>query len=184
LKAAGEARTIVVTSRGHRLSDVHWDDPNYKERTYNKWEAYGQSKTAAALFAVELDRRGRQHGVRAFSVHPGSIVTNLSRYLSDEEMGAMGAIDKSGRRAFAAYDDDRKTIPEGAATIVWCAVGEELRGKGGVYCENGDIANRIDGGNPADGALSGVMPWAVDPDAASKLWLLAERLTGTTFLAE
>src|SRR5690606_10115985 len=82
LKAAGEARTIVVTSRGHRLSDIHWDDLDYKERPYDKWEAYGQSKTAAALFAVELDRRGRQHGVRTYAVHPGSIVTNLSRYLS------------------------------------------------------------------------------------------------------
>ncbi|GAB1529000.1 MULTISPECIES: SDR family NAD(P)-dependent oxidoreductase [Brevibacillus] len=140
LKRANGARVVSVSSGGHRLGSIHFEDPNYLHRAYNKWEAYGQSKTANALFALELDKRGKPHHVRAFSVHPGTIVTELSRHLSNEELSASGVIDIQGRRAFSELTEERKTVPEGAATIVWCAVSNQLDGKGGVYCQNIDIA--------------------------------------------
>lgn len=179
LEAAGEARVVSVSSRGHRFSAVDFADPNYTEREYKKWEAYGQSKTANVLFAVELDKRGQQAGVRAFAVHPGSIVTDLARNLTDDELRAMGAIDDNNQRAYTEYDAERKTIQEGAATIVWCAASRQLDGKGGVYCENVDIAKAVD----AEAAEpEGVRPWAIDPEAAKRLWSLSEQLNGVRFL--
>lgn len=181
LKRANGARVVSVSSGGHRLGNIDFEDPNYLRRPYSKWEAYGQSKTANALFALELDKRGKPHHVRAFSVHPGSIVTNLSRYLSDEEMGAFGVIDVQGRRTFSELTEERKTVPEGAATIVWCAVSDQLDGKGGVYCQNVDIAPLVPIeliGNPG---VSGVCPWAADELVAKQLWSLSEELTGVSF---
>ncbi|MFS0726761.1 oxidoreductase [Paenibacillus sp. 1P07SE] len=182
LQLAGEARVISVSSGAHRLSPIHFEDPNYRDRPYDKWEAYGQSKTANALLALELDRRAKSHGVRAFSVHPGSIVTDLSRHLSDEEMREMGALDEEGRRAYSETTEERKTVPEGAATIVWCATSSQLEGKGGVYCQNIDIApllSSIDG--VRDHNLPGVSYWAADGQAAAQLWSLSEALTGVSF---
>jgi len=183
LKRAKNARVVSVSSGAHRMSPIHFEDPNYLHRPYSKWEAYGQSKTANALFALELDIRGKAHGVRAFSVHPGSIVTDLSRHLSDEEMREMGAIDERGRRAYTETTEERKTVPEGAATIVWCAVSRQLDGRGGVYCQNADISPIV----PADVILNpnapGVSPWAADEQAAARLWTLSEELTGITFLS-
>ncbi|WP_217593933.1 SDR family NAD(P)-dependent oxidoreductase [Cohnella sp. GbtcB17] len=186
LKAAGEARVVIVSSRGHRLGDIRWDDIDYRKGEYEKWAAYGQSKTAASLFAVELDLRGRGRGIRAFAVHPGSIVTNLSQYLTDDEMRGMGALDERGRRTFTAYNDERKTVPEGAATIVWCAASEMLRGKGGVYCENVDIAKLVVAGesNTNDAPRFGVEAYAVDQEAAKRLWSVAESMTGLAFTAD
>ncbi|MUG87140.1 SDR family NAD(P)-dependent oxidoreductase [Paenibacillus timonensis] len=184
LKTAGEARVVIVSSRGHRLGDIRWDDLDYNKGGYEKWAAYGQSKTAASLFAVELDLRGREHGIRAFAVHPGSIVTNLSQFLSDDEMLAMGALDEHGQRTFSGYDDERKTVPEGAATIVWCATSEMLRGKGGVYCENVDIAELIGTGQPDDAPRPGVNEYAVDKDAAKRIWHVAESMTELVFTAD
>ncbi|WGV57734.1 oxidoreductase [Brevibacillus brevis] len=180
LKRANGARVVSVSSGGHRLGNIHIEDPNYLHRSYNKWEAYGQSKTANALFALELDKRGKPHHVRAFSVHPGTIVTELSRHLSNEELSASGVIDIQGRRAFSELTEERKTVPEGAATIVWCAVSNQLDGKGGVYCQNIDIAPLvpIDGGKPG---VPGVCPWAADEQAAKRLWSLSEELTGVSF---
>ncbi|MFA4133278.1 MULTISPECIES: hypothetical protein [unclassified Brevibacillus] len=183
LKRANGARVVSVSSGGHRLGNIHFEDPNYLHRSYNKWEAYGQSKTAKALFALELDKRGKPHHphhVRAFSVHPGTIVTELSRHLSNEELSASGVIDIQGRRAFSELTEERKTVPEGAATIVWCAVSNQLDGKGDVYCQNIDIAPLvpIDGGKPG---VPGVCPWAADVQAAKRLWLLSEELTGVSF---
>ncbi|SET14079.1 oxidoreductase [Paenibacillus sp. NFR01] len=181
LALARGARVIAVSSGGHKLGDIQWDDPNFIRQPYEKWKAYGQSKTAGALFAVELDRRGQAQQVRAFSVHPGSIVTNLSRFLSDDEMDAMGALDHEGKRGYTELNDERKTIPEGAATIVWCAVSPQLDGKGGVYCQNADIASPISPEQlPLPGA-AGVCPWAMDPEAARRLWRLSEELTGVSF---
>ncbi len=108
LKRANGARVVSVSSGGHRLGNIHIEDPNYLHRSYNKWEAYGQSKTANALFALELDKRGKPHHVRAFSVHPGTIVTELSRHLSNEELSASGVIDIQGRRAFSELTEERK----------------------------------------------------------------------------
>lgn len=145
------------------------------------WAAYGQAKTANALFAVELDRRGQLFGVRAFSAHPGSILTDLARHLSDEELQAMGAINEKGERSYTSYNDEQKSIPEGAATIVWCAVSPMLKGKGGVYCENVDIARLVEPGREDSPSQGGVMPWAVDPEAAARLWTVSEQLTGVEF---
>lgn len=177
VKAKG-ARVVSVSSRGHAISGIDFNDPFFETREYEKWTAYGQSKTANALFAVELDKRGKSYGVRAFSVHPGSIVTELSRSLSDDEMRAMGALDEQGQRVFREYNDEFKTISEGAATIVWCAVNKQLEGRGGVYCENVDIAQAVPADNPRG---PGVKPWATNPEFAEQLWNLSEELTGIKF---
>jgi NAD(P)-dependent dehydrogenase (short-subunit alcohol dehydrogenase family) len=167
LKARG-ARVISVSSRGHRRSAVDFEDPHFKTRPYDRWIAYGQSKSANVLFAVALDKRGEQHGVRAFSLHPGGIITGLIRHMSEAELQSMGVHDEQGK---PKENPEFKSIPQGAATQVWCAVSEQLNGMGGVYCEDVDIAKAVaadDAGN------SGVRPWAIDPDLAEKLWKLSE----------
>ncbi|MES2532672.1 MAG: hypothetical protein V4636_16655 [Pseudomonadota bacterium] len=153
-----------------------FDDPHFLRRPYDRWQAYGQSKTANALFAVALDARGAPHNVRAFSVHPGSILTDLARHLSDDDLRAMGVAPGSapGRvpEGLAAGDGgggDYKTIAQGAATGVWCAANLQLEGRGGVYCE--DVAPLV-GVDVVRGAR-GVRAWAADGEAAERLWLLS-----------
>lgn len=177
LKRANGARVVELTSRGHRRSKVHFDDPNFLTRMYDCWVAYGQAKTANALFALELDRRGEPHYVRAFSVHPGSIITGLAKYMTENEIRAVGAIDEEGRPILDP-SKNLKTVEQGAATSVWCATSPRLAGMGGVYCENCDISPALAEGdeNPI-----GVMPWAYDPEAAETLWELSEGLTGVRF---
>ncbi len=177
LKRSGNARVVALSSGAHRFSAIDFDDPNYQRRPYDAWKSYGQSKTANALFALELDRRGAEHGVRAFSVHPGSIRTELTRYVSDEDMEAIGFRDADGNipSHIAALF---KTIEQGAATTVWCATSRQLDGMGGVYCEDCDIAEAL----PADTTeLRGVMSWAMDEEAAARLWTLSEKLLGISF---
>jgi len=174
LRRAEGARVVSVSSRGHRRAGVDFDDPNFARREYDRWVAYGQSKTANALFAVALDAMAERHGVRAFSVHPGGVVTDLSRYMSVDDLRAYGAVDEHGR---PLIDPARnlKTPEQGAATSVWCATNPQLDGLGGVYCENCDIALAV----PADSTADfGVRPWAIDPELADRLWRLSERLTG------
>lgn len=181
LKQSGDARVVAVSSRALRFSGIQWDDPNFERTAYEKWKAYGQSKSANALFAVALDRRGYTHGVRAFSVHPGTIVTDLSRHLSDDEMRALGALDDQGRRVAFEKSREFKTVEQGAATSVWCAASEQLNGRGGVYCEDADIAPAV----PADAPPgAGVLPWAIDPELAERLWVLSEEMTGVKFSIE
>jgi NAD(P)-dependent dehydrogenase (short-subunit alcohol dehydrogenase family) len=166
LRADG-ARVVSLSSRGHIRSGVDFDDPNFERRPYDKWIAYGQSKTANALFAVALDARGEPHRVRAFSVHPGAVVTELMRSMSDEEISA--AVDRA--REVGTF----KTAEQGAATSVWCATSPQLDGMGGVYCEDCDIAQAV----PADFAeQSGVRAWAMDPSLAERLWTMSEEWTG------
>jgi NAD(P)-dependent dehydrogenase (short-subunit alcohol dehydrogenase family) len=177
LVQAGGARIVMLTSGAHRFSAVDLEDPDYRHRPYEKWQAYGQSKTAAALFALELDARGAAFGVRAFSVHPGSIQTGLSGHLAKEDFMAIGALDEDGqlKQDFAELS---KTIEQGAATSVWCATSPQLIGLGGVYCEDCDIANQI----PADSSsLHGVLPWACDAEQARAWWSVSERLVGLEF---
>jgi NAD(P)-dependent dehydrogenase (short-subunit alcohol dehydrogenase family) len=133
--------------------------------------AYGQSKSANSLFAVELDRRGKNHGVRAFAVHPGGILTGLARYMTDEELAVHGIFRENGElRTTAVF----KSVEQGAATSIWCAVSPALSGKGGVYCEDCDIASVV----PDDSKLSsGVRQWAIDKPTAKALWGLSEQLT-------
>jgi len=174
LRRAGGARLVSVSSRGHMLAGVDFDDPNFRTRAYDPWIAYGQSKSANALFAVALDAIGEQHGVRAFSVHPGGVVTDLSRFMSADELRTAGAIDDQGR---PIIDPARnlKTPEQGAATSVWCATSQRLDGLGGLYCEDCDIAVAT----PAESTEQlGVRPWAIDPEFADRLWSLSERLTG------
>ena len=165
------ARVVALSSIGHRRSDINWDDPNYLSRPYDKWEAYGQSKTANSLFAVGYNARFEEHGVTANAVMPGGIMTPLQRYLPKEEMVAMGWMDEEGnvREGF-------KTPEQGASTSVWAAVGEELEGIGGLYLEDCAEAAPWSKDNP----MKGVTPYAIDPEAADRLWALSEEITGVS----
>jgi len=178
----GGARVVSVSSNGHQLSDIHWDDPHF-ERGYDKWQAYGQAKTANVLFAVHLDALGRDAGVRAFAVHPGVILTQLARHLSDEELTALGLVKEDG-----SFADFFRTPEQGAATQVWAATSPRLAGLGGVYCEDCDIAeitepDQAAGEAEVAGLTSGVRPYAVDPEAAARLWELSAGLTGVDAFA-
>jgi len=178
LRQAGGARVVQVSSRAHARGGVSLEDVNYERRPYEGWEGYAQSKSANILFAVELDARGRGDGVRAFSVHPGGIMTNLGRFTPAEHLRAFDIIDAEGKPVVDP-SRDRKSPEQGAATIVWCALSPQLEGKGGVYCEDCDIAEAA----PADGSVgAGVRPWAIDKEIAGKLWTLSEQLTGVKFL--
>lgn len=186
LVRAGDARVVMYSSLAHQFAAVDFDDPNYERRDYDPLQAYGQSKTAVALFAVELDRRAATHGVRAFAVHPGNIAsTGLGTYLKREDMIAAGLLDADGN---PVVDPERrlKTPAQGAATGVWCATSPHLDGRGGVYCEDCDIADLLDAQTPLDffdsGAGRGVMRYAVDPRNAERLWSLSERLSGVRLL--
>ncbi|MBK3732310.1 SDR family NAD(P)-dependent oxidoreductase [Azospirillum brasilense] len=173
--AAGGARVVSVSSRGHQIAGVDFDDLDFARRPYDKWIAYGQSKTANALFAIALDRRGREHGVRAFSLHPGQILTELARHLTAAEIAGFDALDAEGR---PRIDPSRgmKTVAQGAATSVWCATSPRLDGLGGLYCEDCDVA-------PVHSAATGrrgVHPWAADDALAERLWSVSETLNGAS----
>ncbi|SOE95451.1 NAD(P)-dependent dehydrogenase, short-chain alcohol dehydrogenase family [Burkholderia sp. D7] len=173
LTRTGRARVVTLSSGAHRRAAFDFDDPNFQHRPYDKWIAYAQSKTASALFAAALDRRGEPHGIRAFAAHPGRIETGLQRSITIKELQALGYRNEDGE----IPEDQRalyKTVQQGAATTVWCATNPALDGMGGVYCENADIAAAV----PADHAsLDGVLPWAVDQAAAERLWALSETMT-------
>ncbi|MEU0280671.1 SDR family NAD(P)-dependent oxidoreductase [Streptomyces sp. NPDC006195] len=171
----GGARVISLSSSGHRNSPIRWDDMWFAH-DYDKWQAYGQAKTANALFAVELDALGRDSGVRAFSVHPGGILTPLQRHLATEEMVAAGWIDEEGNGLNPAF----KTLEQGAATQVWAATSPRLAGAGGVYCEDCDIAEPASQDTSVTG---GVRAYATDPEQAARLWRLSAELTGVNAFA-
>ncbi|MFJ3223054.1 SDR family NAD(P)-dependent oxidoreductase [Streptomyces sp. NPDC086783] len=173
--APGGARVVSVSSAGHHYSGIRWDDVNWHDG-YDKWEAYGQAKTANALFAVHLDRLGRDTGVRAFSLHPGGILTPLQRHLPKEEMVQRGWIDEDGT---PLNPQGFKTPEQGAATQVWAATSPQLAGRGGVYLEDCDIAEPA----PADGTRTGVCAHATDPEQAARLWRLSAELTGVDAFA-
>ncbi|MBN9388829.1 MAG: SDR family NAD(P)-dependent oxidoreductase [Chloroflexi bacterium] len=171
LANAKNSRVVTLTSFGHRFGNVNLEDPNFLNRPYEKWAAYGQSKSANSLFSVELDRRGQASGIRAFAVHPGRILsTDLMRFMSEEDK--QGAL-RTAIGSTAPNTVFEKTIPQGAATTVWCAVSPQLEGKGGVYCADCDISPVI-AENNQDAA--GVRPWAVDKATAQALWELSEQL--------
>jgi NAD(P)-dependent dehydrogenase (short-subunit alcohol dehydrogenase family) len=172
LAAGGGARVVALTSTGHKRSGIRFDDPMFTHGDYEKWQAYGQAKTANSLFAVELDRLGQGHGVHAFAVHPGGIMTPLQRYLTREEMAGFGWLDENGNPV-----EGFKTPEQGAATSVWAATAPRLSGMGGVYCEDCDIAEPTDPGTPT-ARIRGVDPHAVDAAAATRLWDLSADLTG------
>jgi NAD(P)-dependent dehydrogenase (short-subunit alcohol dehydrogenase family) len=166
-KQAGKAsRLVSLSSIGHRRSDIHWDDPNYRTRPYDKWESYGQAKTANALFAVGFHKRFKDRGVTANAVMPGGIMTPLQRHMTQEEMQAMGWMDETGK-----IRDGFKTPEQGASTSVWAAVGPELEGIGGLYLENCAQAEPWTEATP----WQGVMPHALNPESADRLWALSEQ---------
>ncbi|MFC8343085.1 SDR family NAD(P)-dependent oxidoreductase [Streptomyces sp. NPDC057280] len=172
--APGGARVVSVSSRAHHFSGMRWDDVHWRQG-YDKWEAYGQAKTANVLFAVHLDKLGAGQGVRAFSLHPGGIHTPLQRHIPKEEMIERGWIDEDGT---LLNPGSFKTPQQGAATQVWAATSPQLDGMGGVYLEDCDIAE------PAvDGETSGVKAWATDPEQAARLWELSAELTGVNAFA-
>jgi NAD(P)-dependent dehydrogenase (short-subunit alcohol dehydrogenase family) len=184
LKRAGGARVVALSSLGHRYASVDVDDPNFERRDYDRWVAYGQSKTANALFAVGMDARGAAHGVRAFSVHPGRIATDLARHLSVEELQKIGALDELGHPV-VDLARGMKSLTQGAATSLWAATSAQLDGLGGLYAEDCDIAVLTDADATLPGSAgmsSGVRPWAVDPVAAEHLWTLSEKLTGVAMV--
>ncbi|WP_333735579.1 SDR family NAD(P)-dependent oxidoreductase [Streptomyces sp. IBSBF 2806] len=166
----GGARVVSVSSRGHHFSGVRWDDVHWQQG-YDKWEAYGQAKTANALFAVHLDRLARDRGVRAFSLHPGGIITPLQRHIPKEEMVERGWIDEDGNVIGQA---GFKSPEQGAATQVWAATSPQLAGMGGLYLEDCDVAEPAVDGD----VRSGVRDWATDPEQAARLWELSAELTG------
>jgi NAD(P)-dependent dehydrogenase (short-subunit alcohol dehydrogenase family) len=166
--ARGQGRVVAVSSGAHRRSGIRWDDVMF-ERGYDKWEAYGQAKTANVLFAVQLDALGRESGVRAFALHPGGILTPLQRHLAKEEMVEAGWIDEQGNPLNPSF----KSPEQGAATQVWAATSPQLAGLGGLFCEDCDIAEVA-----LDDSQSGVFPYAIDPDQAARLWTLSAELTG------
>lgn len=173
LVRAGGARVISLSSRGHQISDIDYSDIDFERRTYDKWIAYGQSKTANALFALALDERGKDFAVRAFSLHPGQILTDLARHLTSEEIDAFGVHDADGKQRI---DPARglKTVEQGAATSVWAATTTLLNGMGGSYCEDCDVAVL----NSGDVGRRGVARWATDPESAERLWKLSASRTG------
>jgi NAD(P)-dependent dehydrogenase (short-subunit alcohol dehydrogenase family) len=173
LAAAPGARVVALSSIGHRLHGLDLDDPNFERRDYDKWTAYGQAKSANALFALQLDKLGEPKGVRAFAVHPGGIATPLQRHLTMEEQRAMGWYDEDGN-----VNERFKSTEEGASTSVWAATSPLLEGMGGVYCENCNIGAMADADTPPG---AGVYPHIRDEALAEALWAKSEAMTGVSF---
>ena len=166
------ARIINLSSTAHKFSGICWDDIHFSN-SYDKWVSYGQSKTATSLFSIELDRRLKDKNIRSFAVHPGGIFTPLQRHLQQEEMVAMGWLNEDGSLSELAKAGF-KSSTQGASTSLWAATSSQLDNKGGLYCENCDVAN-LAGGSPEE-RYFGVRDWAVDSDEAKKLWHSTEKL--------
>jgi NAD(P)-dependent dehydrogenase (short-subunit alcohol dehydrogenase family) len=185
LQQAAGARVINVSSFGHQIASFNFRDPNFKDRPYETLQAYGQSKTANNLFALELDRRGREYGVRAYSLHPGAVNgTDLGReapIAMFQQMGTFGADGKIVPEVAAKL----KTPEQGAATTLWCATSALLKDIGGVYCEDADIAaldlGDIEHRYDEPSTLRGVKPYSLDQAYARDLWTLSEELCGLRF---
>jgi NAD(P)-dependent dehydrogenase (short-subunit alcohol dehydrogenase family) len=159
LLAAAPARIVNLSSGGHMISDVHWDDPHFERHDYDKWAAYGQSKTANLLFTVELERRLGARGVHAYAVHPGMIATDLGRHLSAADLAALAEMAKSAPGGLPPF----KSVAAGAATTVWAATAPELAHQGGRYLADCRVSDEH-------------APWALDPAAARRLWGMSERM--------
>ena len=170
------SRLVNLSSAGHRYSDVNLDDPNFEHSPYAEFIAYGRSKTANVLFAVEFDRRHRARGVRATAVHPGAIQTELGRYMTSEAREKLIAeINASQPKDAAPFS--WKSIPQGAATSVWAACVAEAQAVGGRYCEDCHVAEVT----TVPGLRGGVRPYALDPLRAQALWRKSEELVGERF---
>ena len=173
----GEASRIVnLSSRGHHIDGVHFDDPNYERREYRKWPAYGQSKTANILFSVGLENRLADRGVHAYALHPGGIHTNLARHMSEEDKAELRERVRKAAEESGQEPQGFKTIPQGAATTCWVATTDELTDSGGLYCEDCHVADQDD-----EDPMGGVRSYAIDADNAERLWTMSEELVGEKF---
>jgi NAD(P)-dependent dehydrogenase (short-subunit alcohol dehydrogenase family) len=170
------SRLVNLSSAGHRYSDVDLDDPNFERTPYAEFVAYGRSKTANVLFAVEFDRRYKARGVRATAVHPGTIQTELGRHMRpgvlEKLIADITASQPNGAAAFSW-----KSIPQGAATSVWAACVADAEAVGGRYCEDCHVAEVAS----VPGLRSGVQPYAVDPERAQALWKKSEEWVDERF---
>ena len=174
LRAAKRARLVTLSSIAHRFGGIEFSDMNYEHRPYDKWQAYGQAKSAQSLMAVELDRRERENGIRSFAVHPGGIFTPLQRHLGNDEMAEFGWTTQDGQPSPVAQKLFKSTS-EGCATSLWAATADVLNNTGGVYCEDCNVSSVVaDDSN----AFTGVRRWAVDGDIAERLWTETEMLIG------
>ena len=172
-------RLVNVASSGHRYSDVDLDDPNFERTPYDPMIAYGRSKTANILFAVEFDRRHKARGVRAIALHPGGIKTELGRHMAPDELDKIVAQINAQLAADGQPPFQWKTIPQGAATSVWAAFVAPAEEIGGRYCENYHVSLVIEGlVNPVS---EGVRPYALDPEHAKALWAKSEEMVGERF---
>ncbi len=176
---ASGGRLVNLSSSGHRFADVDIEDPSFEHTAYDPWIAYGRSKTANVLFAVEFDRRHKARGVRATAVHPGGIRTELTRHLDDGTLEAMvGKINEElAAEGKAPYE--LKSIPQGAATSVWAGVVAAADEVGGRYCENCHVAEVTE--NPVSRISEGVRPYALDAERAKALWSKSEDMVGERF---
>ena len=168
------ARFVSLSSSAHSLTGILWDDIHFLNNPYDKWMAYGQSKTASSLIAIEFDELMKDKGVRGFSVHPGGIMTPLQRHLQNEEMVTLGWMKEDGSLSDLAKNFF-KTTSQGASTTLWCATSSSLNNIGGVFCEDCDIAKIKSEVDESMQRYFGVADWAVDIDEASKLWELTEK---------
>ena len=171
LRKSAPSRIVNLSSAGHRMSDVVLEDLHYENRPYDKWESYGQSKTANILFSVELNRRLADHGVTANAVHPGMILTELGRHLDEADIKELMA--RRPDRSEMTW----KSVEAGAATSVWACVAPELEGEGGLYLEDCQVAAKRE----SEEEVEGYAPWAMNPDTARKLWEVSERAVGEHF---
>jgi NAD(P)-dependent dehydrogenase (short-subunit alcohol dehydrogenase family) len=171
------SRLVNLSSAGHRFSDVDLADPNFERTPYTEFGAYGRSKTANILFAVEFDRRHKSEGIRATAVHPGGIQTELGRYMTPELIQQMIKSIEEGNKAANLPPFEWKTIPQGAATTVWSGFVATADAVGGKYCEDCHVAAVVE--DPA--ARGGVRPYALDPEHAKALWAKSEEMVGERF---
>lgn len=171
-----DPRIVNLSSRGHHIDRVHFDDPNYQSRDYEKWQAYGQSKTANILFAVGLEKRLADKGIHAYALHPGGIQTNLGRHMTEEDRQWMMSRMRKQAEVSDGKEQGFKTIPQGAATTCWVATSDTLAGAGGLYCEDCHVADQDD-----QDPTGGVRSYAIDEDSAERLWALSEDLVGEKF---
>ena len=176
LEKGDRPRIVNLSSRGHHIAPVDFDDLHFEKRDYDKWISYGQSKTANVLFAVGLEKRLSDKGIHAYSLHPGGIMTNLGRHMSDQDMADLVERIRKNAEERGETPEPFKTIPQGAATTCWAATAEELEGSGGLYCENCDVADQDD-----ESAGGGVRSYAIDPEKADRLWSMSEEMVGESF---
>ncbi len=175
------SRLVVLSSTAHRMANVDLNDVHFDHRAYDPYIAYGQSKTANALFAVEFDRRHRDRGVRAAAVHPGVINTGLSRHMDPAVMVGWFQQINASRAAQGKSPFQLKSVAQGAATSVWAGFVAPADAIGGKYCENCQVATRLFVGDVDDGVEEGFRAYALNPDAAAALWKKSEELVAERF---